>query len=295
MRIVPSLRRVLGATRDSISTALRNLSARRFTPETLEALEAILLEADLGLETTESILALLRRSGRGDFIPTVKTHLLSLLPSTPEVMDSAGPAVIMVVGINGSGKTTSAAKLARFYQQRGNSILLVGADTYRAAAVNQLRVWSERLQIRLVCNERSQDPSAVLFDGLTAATADRTQITVVDTAGRLHTYRNLMEELAKMARVVANRFPNFRLITLLTIDAGLGQNSLVQAREFSRHMPVDGVILTKMDGSARGGIVFPLQQKLQIPVVFLGVGEHLDDLVTFDPREYVEALIAPEP
>jgi len=197
----------------------------------------------------------------------------------------------MVVGVNGTGKTTSAAKLANYYKSLGKKVLLVGADTYRAAAAEQLKIWANRVDVNIVCNEKSQQPSAVLFDGLTAAQSQGVDITIVDTAGRLHTYKNLMAELEKMYRVVESRFPEYEIHSLITLDASLGQNSLIQAREFANTVQVDGAVLTKMDGTAKGGIVFPLFKELNIPVKFIGVGEDLDDLIVFNRNEYVQGLL----
>jgi fused signal recognition particle receptor len=198
--------------------------------------------------------------------------------------------VIMVVGVNGTGKTTSAAKLAKLYKDLGNDVTLVAADTYRAAAVEQLRIWSNRANTRLVCNEKATEPSAVLFDGLTSALSNNSDIVIVDTAGRLHTYDNLMSELEKMHRISTKRFPQFIVKNIITIDSLLGQNSIVQAEQFNNHVPLDGAILTKLDGTAKGGIVFSLYKKLKIPVQYIGVGEELSDLEMFDPMKYVDGL-----
>ena len=197
----------------------------------------------------------------------------------------------MVVGVNGTGKTTSAAKIAHIYKELGQSVTLVAADTYRAAAVEQLKIWSNRVGCRLVFNEQTAEPTAVLFDGLDSAKSHGSDVVVVDTAGRLHTRSNLMAELDKMYRVIENRFPEFSVCSLITLDASLGQNSLNQVKEFHNHGALDGVILTKLDGTARGGIVFPLFNQLGIPVKFLGVGEDLTDLELFDPESYVDGLL----
>ena len=185
-------------------------------------------------------------------------YLLSQLTEkfTPSHYDS--PVVIMMVGVNGTGKTTSAAKLARLYRDLGKDVLLIAADTYRAAAIDQLRVWSNRADVRLISNEQTKEPSAVLFDGLVSAKSAGSDIIIVDTAGRLHTYDNLMRELEKMHRILDDRFPEFLVKNLITIDSLLGQNSLVQAKEFNSRVPLDGAILTKLDGTAKGGIIFPL-------------------------------------
>ena len=200
----------------------------------------------------------------------------------------------MMVGVNGTGKTTSAAKLARIYRDQGKRVLLIAADTYRAAAIDQLKVWSKRADVRLVCNEKTKEPSAILFDGLTSARSSECEIVIVDTAGRLHTYENLMNELEKMHRIIENRFSEFVVKNLITIDSLLGQNSIVQAKEFNRHVPLDGAILTKLDGTAKGGIVFPLYKDLGIPVQYIGIGEDIRDIEPFDPENYLDGLFGKE-
>jgi len=176
----------------------------------------------------------------------------------------------------------------------GQTVTLIAADTYRAAAVDQLKIWGNRVGCNLVCNEKTAEPTSVLFDGLESARANKSDVVIVDTAGRLHTYSNLMAELAKMYRVVENRFPEFTLRSLIVMDASLGQNSIIQAKEFGKHVKLDGAILTKLDGTARGGIVFPLFQELGIPVEFIGIGEDLYDLEHFDPNAYVDGLLGLE-
>jgi len=193
--------------------------------------------------------------------------------------------------VNGSGKTTTAAKLAQVYKNIGQTVTLIAADTYRAAAVDQLKIWGNRVGCHLVCNDKTSEPTSILFDGLVSAKSNNSNVIIVDTAGRLHTYSNLMEELAKMYRVVENRFPEFDIKSIIIMDASLGQNSVIQAKEFGKHVKLDGAILTKLDGTARGGIVFPLFQELKIPVQFIGVGEDLGDLEFFDPQNYVDGLL----
>ncbi|MFH1852819.1 MAG: signal recognition particle-docking protein FtsY [Candidatus Neomarinimicrobiota bacterium] len=291
MALAGKLFQALGRTRASLAGVFSTLRSRRITTEQVEELEETLLKADIGLPTVESITAELQRQGGGTAVAVIKQVLLKLLPDTADGFTlPAGPTVLMVVGVNGTGKTTSVAKLAAHYRRLGRDILLVGADTYRAAAVEQLHIWSERLGIRLICNERSTDPSAVLYDGLMAAEAAGSGLVIVDTAGRLHTYAHLMTELAKMYGVIEKRFGHFTLRTLITIDANLGQNSIQQAKSFARQIKLDGAILTKLDGTAKGGIVFPLYRELGLATAFIGVGEQLDDLYPFDPVEYIDSL-----
>jgi len=292
MAIVNKLFRALSRSRKSISSALDNLLQKKVTPESLEELEITLISADMGIKTVESILDVIKKHYEEDFLNNVKDHLISILPAqAPDFFSDAKPLVLFLVGVNGTGKTTSAAKLAKFYKSRGRKVLLVAADTYRAAAVDQLKIWAQRSAVKIVYNEESQQPTAVLFDGLTAAQAQGSEVVIVDTAGRLHTYSNLMAELEKMKRMAENRFPQFNVQSLITLDGSLGQNSLFQAREFSSSVDLKGAILTKMDGTAKGGIVFPLYKDLNVPVCFLGVGENIEDLIEFNPSQYVNGLL----
>jgi len=271
--VLSKLFKALSRSRSTIADAFKALIGERVTPDLLEDLEEQLLGADLGYETTESILDVVERHSKSDFIEKVRDHLVSLLPVAFNPSPFQMPTILLVVGVNGTGKTTTCA------------------NTYRAAAVEQLKVWGNRVGCHLVCNDKTAEPTAVLFDGLESAKANKSNIVIVDTAGRLHTYANLMGELGKMYRVVENRFPEFEIKSLIIMDASLGQNSVIQAKEFGNHVQLDGAILAKLDGTARGGIVFPLFRELNIPVEFIGVGEDLGDLESFDPEEYVDGLL----
>ncbi|NOZ03471.1 MAG: signal recognition particle-docking protein FtsY [FCB group bacterium] len=291
MKFLDKLFHALRRTRESLSDAFAVLARKRVDGESLEELEDSLLAADLGYKTVESIVEVVRKNAGKDFIAAVKEHLISILPGESDSnQESPCPVAIMVVGVNGTGKTTTTAKLANYYRNQGKKVVLIGTDTYRAAAAEQLMIWSNRLNIRLICNEQSREPAAVLFDGLTAAKAMRADVALIDTAGRLHTHKNLMTELNKMYRVIRDRFPEFAVRSFITIDANLGQNSLVQARTFTEHLRIDGAVLTKMDGTAKGGIVFALNSQLRIPVKFVGIGEQLEDLYPFVSKDYVESL-----
>ena len=287
-KIFQALRR----TRATVADAFDTVVQRKVSVESLEDLEDTLISADMGIDTVEAVLGVVEKNRKEEFLSKVEDYLVSALPESKAIQqDKNSPIALLVVGVNGTGKTTSAAKLAHYYKSMGKKVLMVAADTYRAAAVEQLKTWANRLDVNIVCNTQSQQPSAILFDGLNAAKSQGTDIVIVDTAGRLHTYKNLMIELEKMYRVIESRFPEFEIHSLITLDASLGQNSLIQAREFSNTVQVDGAMLTKMDGTAKGGIVFPLFKELKIPVKFIGVGEDMDDLIVFNRNEYVQGLL----
>lgn len=289
--MLSKLFKALSRSRSTIADAFKTLVGSRIAPESLESLEEQLLGADLGYKTVESIMDVVAHNSKSDFIEKVRLHLVSLLPEAFIPSHFQKPTIIMMIGVNGAGKTTSVAKVAHIYKKMGLNVTMIAADTYRAAAVEQLRIWGKRVGCHLVCNDNTSDPTAVLFDGLESAKANKSDVIIVDTAGRLHNYSNLMDELAKMYRVVEKRFPEFYMKSLIVMDASLGQNSVIQAKEFGKHVKLDGAILSKLDGTARGGIVFPLFQKLGIPVEFIGVGEDLSDLEPFDPISYVDGLL----
>jgi|TARA_B100000035_G_C21030796_1_gene568341 fused signal recognition particle receptor len=296
--VFSSLDKLFGSlkrTRETLSSGLKNLKGKKISAESIEELETVLLIADLGVYCTDEIINKLKKcSNKSILLEMLRNELLEMITVMDEensLQTNRKARAIMIVGVNGTGKTTSVAKLAAYYSNLGKSVMLIGADTYRAAAAEQLRQWSVTANIQFVSNESSGDPSAVLFDGLKSAQAKEIDISLIDTAGRLHTYKNLMAEIEKMHRVVSRKFPDFQLETLLTLDANLGQNSLIQARKFHEQVPVDGIILTKMDGTAKGGIVFPIYKELGIPVKFIGIGETLDDLVKYNAEDYVNSLL----
>jgi len=292
MALIGKIFQALHRTRKSVSNAFDKVIQRKVSPESLEELENTLISADMGVATVQAILKVVEKHRKDNLIHKVSDYLISILPqNNNEKILHTNPTALMVVGVNGTGKTTTAAKLAHYYKSLDKKVLLIGADTYRAAAAEQLKIWANRLDVKIIYNEQSQQPSGVLFDGLSAAQNQSVDIAIIDTAGRLHTYKNLMRELEKMYLMVESRFPDFKIHSLIMLDASLGQNSLIQAREFSDYVQMDGAILTKMDGTAKGGIIFPLYKELGIPVKFIGVGEDLDDLYVFNRHEYVQGLL----
>jgi len=267
--------------------------------DVLEELEYALITADIGSKTTAEILERIRqrveRHQVGDIEELkslIREHLLEILQATekPVPLVKDPPAVMMVVGVNGAGKTTSIGKLTRRLQSEGRTVLLCAADTFRAAAIEQLEVWAERTGAGLIRQQPGSDPSAVLFDALQAAKARKVDYVIVDTAGRLHTKTNLMAELEKMRRTAARVIPEAPHEVLLVIEATTGQNGLEQARKFTESSAVTGIILTKLDGTAKGGVVVAISRELNLPIRYVGVGEQLDDLLPFEPENFVASL-----
>jgi len=276
--------------------------ATEISDETWETLEETLIQADIGVDTSLNVVETLQRKVKSEGI-TQASELYSILRSTLlEKLDgnstldlgSANPAVVLLVGVNGSGKTTTAAKLAKLWQGSGKKVLLVAADTYRAAATDQLQVWGDRLKIPVISSVPDADPGAVAYDGIQAAVARKMDIALIDTAGRLHTRYNLMEEIKKVHRVAAKALPGAPHATILVLDATTGQNALLQARAFKEAFPITGIFLAKLDSSARGGMVFAIQHELGIPVLYAGLGEKPEDIQVFNPEAFVESIFASE-
>jgi fused signal recognition particle receptor len=270
----------------------------------LESLEEALLSSDVGAPTAAALAERVRErsslSERKDLAglrETLRSEIEAILATAPRAAARADVPlhVTFLVGVNGSGKTTTAAKLAAREKEAGRRVLLAAADTFRAGAIDQLQTWADRLGLPVVRHSEGADPSAVLFDALAAAKARQVQSLIVDTAGRLHTKKNLMEELAKMRRIAVREVPGAPHSTLLVLDATTGVNGLEQARRFVEAAGADGVVLTKLDGSARGGVVLAIYRELKLPVLYVGVGETVEDLVPFDPSEYAKALLDEEP
>lgn len=263
----------------------------------LEELEEVLITADVGVGPTEKIIDGLRGKIRAERITEpekVKAALEEILVSMigegePLVLDTK-PSVILVIGVNGVGKTTSIAKIANLLKSEGKSVILAAADTFRAAAVDQLKIWADRVGVDIISHGEGSDPAAVVFDAVNAAKSRHSDVLIIDTAGRLHNKKNLMDELAKINRVVDRELPGCSRETLLVLDATTGQNAVSQAKEFRNSAPLTGLVLTKLDGTAKGGIVFSIREELGIPVKFICVGEQVDDLQYFKADEFVSAL-----
>ena len=291
----------LTRTRQSMAVSMNNMIAG-FTGENEEFyddLEESLILADAGVEVAEKAVERLRevvveRGLRGG--EELKAALAEVLAGLLEVGDrtlklQTRPSVILMVGVNGVGKTTTIGKLAARFTQDGKKVLLCAGDTFRAAAAEQLAVWSERSGAQLVRHEEGSDPAAVVYDGIAAAKARDTDIVIIDTAGRLHNKQNLMNELSKIRRIVSRELPDADVETLLVLDATTGQNGLFQAKSFKDAAEITGIVLTKLDGTARGGIVFAIANDMNLPVKYIGVGEQIDDLMPFEPLDFARALL----
>jgi fused signal recognition particle receptor len=274
------------------------LGTSELDEQTWEDLEALLVQADLGMETTLAVIDALRKTvnERGltqteELINALKEDLITRL-AEPELPDfTLQPTVIILVGVNGSGKTTSAAKLARQFVDQGKSTLLVAADTYRAAAIDQLKIWAERADVPMIAGQPGGDPGAAAFDGITAAIARNKEVVIIDTAGRLHTRYNLMEEIKKVHRVSGKALPGAPHATWLVLDATTGQNALQQAKAFQEAVKINGVILAKLDSSAKGGMAFAIKAQLGLPILYAGLGERIEDLQRFNREAFVEGII----
>ena len=296
------LRAGLARTRANLSDALGDLLSgkRQIDDDLLDDIETLLLTADVGVDATrriiDSLTAQVRRKALSDpeaLGEALRTQLADILRGidAPPVESAPGrPLVILMVGINGAGKTTTIGKLARHFKDQGSSVMLAAGDTFRAAAVEQLQTWGERNDVPVVAQSTGADSASVIYDALEAASARNTDVLIADTAGRLHTKSNLMDELAKISRVMKKIDPDAPHEVLLVVDAGTGQNALTQAVEFHNAVGLTGIALTKLDGTAKGGIIFAIADRLGVPIRFIGVGEGIEDLRPFDADEFVKAL-----
>lgn len=294
------IRTGLEKTRHNISERIdKVLSSFGIVNEELfESLEEILFTSDIGAKVTSDIMRALRERTKKEKLThpdeireVIIGELLNVLGEKPAELDlPCKPAVILVVGVNGTGKTTSIAKLAHYLKSKGKSVLLAAGDTFRAAAGEQLEIWARKADVGIVRNTEGADPASVIFDAAQSAKAHRYDVLICDTAGRLHTKKNLTEELKKISRVIERELPFSSRETILVLDAGAGQNAVSQAEAFSEAIDLTGIILTKMDGTAKGGVIFAIKSQLDIPIKFIGIGESLDDLKEFDPEVFVRAL-----
>lgn len=297
MGLFAKLREGLTKTRDSLMGRVDTLvkETRKIDEDFYEELEDILLMSDCGMKATTAIMDELRRRVSENKVKDADTAKQMLKDIMIEQMDIPRPPlrwpmVMLVVGVNGAGKTTTIGKLALRFQNIGRRIILCAADTFRAAAADQLTVWAERARVPIVKHAEGADPAAVVYDGIQSAKAQGADLLIVDTAGRLHNKKNLMDELNKMRRVIDREFPEADVRCMLVLDATTGQNGLVQARAFKEVCEIGGIILTKLDGTAKGGIALAIRQELEVPVWYIGVGEGIDDLQPFNAKDFVEAL-----
>ena len=297
MGLFSKLKAVLTKTRDGLSQKLNDLFAKnKLGEEFYEELEDILISADVSVKTTMEIVDEIRETAikekckdKDYVIDILKNELFETLDYA-EKIEFKSPAIIMVVGVNGVGKTTTIGKLANKFVKEKKKVTIAAGDTFRAAAADQLSVWAERAKVRIIKHSEGADASAVVFDAIGSAKAQNTDVLIIDTAGRLHVKANLMEELKKMDRVVKREYPEANFYKLIALDATTGQNAYNQVEVFNEAVGLDGIILTKLDGTAKGGFIISLSYELEVPVCFVGTGEKIDDIEDFDAKEFVEGL-----
>ncbi len=298
MGIFGKIRDALKKTKDNVAHKMRQLFLKnKIGNDFYDELEEILISSDVSVRTAEEVVDQVREEAIGNkvkeekFVTDLLKDILEDTLNEAEIPQISFPCVIMFVGVNGVGKTTTIGKVANYFVKQGKSVTVAAADTFRAAASDQLNVWADRAKVRIVKHEEGSDPSAVIYDAVASVKARNTDVLLVDTAGRLHVKENLMNELKKMDRVVTREYPEAAFFKFLVLDATTGQNAVNQARVFDEAVELDGIVLTKLDGTAKGGFVFSLCGELGIPVVFAGVGEKIDDLVQFDAEEFVEGFV----
>jgi fused signal recognition particle receptor len=292
----------LKKTKESMMQKVERIfnSFRPIDEELFEELEETLIMSDVGVSTAEEICARLRKGVKergisdGDGVKELMKEIIAeMMEGDASLHISTKPSIVLVIGVNGVGKTTTIGKLAANLKADGKKVLLGAADTFRAAAIDQLQIWADRAGVEMIRQNEGSDPAAVVFDTIAAGKARGSDVVICDTAGRLHNKKNLMDELSKISRVIHREAPDADLEVLLVLDATTGQNAVMQARTFQEAAGLTGIILTKLDGTAKGGVVIAIKQELQIPIKYVGVGEQLDDLQPFEPKEFVEALFAP--
>ena len=298
MGIFSKIKDALKKTKASLGGAIKSLFARgKIGDEFYEELEEILISADISVTTAEETVDDLRAEVKKEklkdeeYVVNLLKDILEEKLTRAEVPEIGYPAVIMLIGVNGVGKTTTVGKLADYFLRQNKTVTVAAADTFRAAAADQLTVWAERAGVRIVKHEEGSDPSAVVFDAISSAKAKKTDVLLVDTAGRLHVKANLMEELKKISRVISREYPQANVYKLLVLDATTGNNAISQASIFNEAVDLDGIVLTKLDSTAKGGFVISLCSELEIPVIFVGTGEKIGDLELFDPEEFIDSIL----
>lgn len=305
MGLFDKLKKSLAKTKESINEKFNTVlkTFKKIDDDLFDELEEVLITSDLGVNTSMDIIEKLRQAAKEKKLRDsyeLKSELNKIMSdiltegSGSKIELQGTPAVIMVIGVNGVGKTTSIGKIANMYRNQGKSVLIAAADTFRAAAIEQLEVWSERAGVDIIKQQEGSDPAAVIYDAVNAAKSRNIDILLCDTAGRLHNKKNLMEELKKIYKILNRELPNSSKEVLLVLDATTGQNAVQQAIQFKEAADITGIILTKLDGTAKGGIVLAIKNDYDIPVKFIGVGEKIDDIEPFDPVEFVNAIIDPE-
>ncbi len=296
MGFFSKIKDALKKTRSNLSAKINELFSHGLNDDFYEELEDVLISSDVSVKTSMEIVENIREEANREklkeksyVIDLLKDELTSLLDEV-EPVEITSPAVIMMVGVNGVGKTTTIGKLANKFVKEGNTVMVAAGDTFRAAASDQLTTWADRAGVKIIKHSEGADPSAVVYDAIASAKARKTDILIVDTAGRLHVKANLMEELKKMSRVVEREYPDAQLLKFIVLDSTTGQNSYSQVEAFTDAIGIDGIVLTKFDGTAKGGFVISLSKELEVPVAYVGVGEKIDDIEDFDSREFVDAL-----
>lgn len=298
MGFFSKLKESLSKTKSAIASKISQIFTKdRIGDDFYDDLLDILISSDISVNTSEQIIDDLHEKMKKEKVADKDTVLSELRSVIAETLDKAEkveidfPAIIMVIGVNGVGKTTSIGKLANMFVKNGKSVTIAAADTFRAAATEQLDVWAERANVRIIKQGEGSDPSAVVFDAVSSAKSKKCDVLIIDTAGRLHVKANLMEELKKMSRVVTKEYPEANFYKFIVLDATTGQNSFSQVELFNEAVGIDGIILTKLDGSAKGGFILSLADELNVPVTYVGVGEKIDDIVPFDSEEFAEGLV----
>ncbi|MCK9216561.1 MAG: signal recognition particle-docking protein FtsY [Firmicutes bacterium] len=297
--IYQKLKHGLSKTREDLSKKINSIfgSFKALDDEMIDELEEILITSDIGVETSIQIIEKIKDRVKKENITDLskiteilKEEIISIIGEKVNTLENSFPKIIVMIGVNGVGKTTSIGKIAYKYKEQGKKVIVVAADTFRAAAIEQLEVWSRRINVDLIKHQEGGDPAAVIYDAIQSAKSKKADVVICDTAGRLHNKKNLMEELKKIFKVINREYPEAFQEILLVLDATTGQNSIAQARAFKEIADINGIVLTKLDGTAKGGIVIAIKEELNLPVKLIGVGENIDDLQDFEPKDFVNAL-----